>query len=311
MRAVNKPPHTPIKTSGGRGRAYLALVALALLWGYNWVVTKVAVAAADPFVFAAWRTLLGAAALFALAYATGRSWRVHDVRTMIWLGLLQTTGFVGLSVWAVALGAAGSVAVLAYTMPFWALVLAHIFLHERLTRGQTYASALAAVGMVFMLVHARTGPIPAMLAVAAGMLWAASAVLAKRRGSGSAGDLLALTAWQMLLGGIPLAFIGALGTGPGVVWSAQFVIALLYITLASSVGWVLWLYALRALPAGIASLGTLAAPVIAALAAWWQLGERPTSTEAAGMALIGIALAWLSVLGIFTRRRPEPTAGQE
>lgn len=296
---------------GGRGRAYLALVALALLWGYNWVATKVAVAAADPVAFAAWRTLLGATALFAFAYVTGRSWRVHDVRTMAWLGLLQTTGFVGLSVWAVALGAAGSVAVLAYTMPFWALVLAHVFLRERLTRAQTFASALAALGMGFMLVQASAGPIPALLAVAAGVLWAASAVLAKRRGSGSAGDLLALTAWQMLLGGIPLATIALLNPGAGIVWSAQFVAALLYITLASSIGWVLWLYALRALPAGIASLGTLAAPVIAALAAWWQLGERPTPTEALGMWLIGIALLWLSLLGIYTRRRPEPAAGQE
>ena len=310
---MTKSTHAPRRNGGkgGHGRAYLALIALAFLWGYNWVVTKVAVAAADPFAFAAWRTVLGAAALFALAYATGRSWRVHDVRTMMWLGLLQTTGFVGLSVWAVALGAAGSVAVLAYTMPFWALVLAHVFLNERLTRAQTYASALAALGMAFMLVRASAGPIPALLAVAAGMLWAASAVLAKRRGTGTAGDLLALTAWQMLLGGIPLAAIALLDPGAGIVWSWRFVMALLYITLASSLGWVLWLYALRALPAGIASLGTLAAPLIAALAAWWQLGERPTPTEAVGMWLIGAALAWLSLLGIYMRKRPEPTAGQE
>lgn len=295
----------------GPVRAYLALVALALLWGYNWVATKIALDAADPFVFAAWRTLLGAAALFALAWAFGRSWRVHDVRTMLWLGLLQTTGFVGLSVWAVALGAAGSVAMLAYTMPFWAVVLAHIFLNERLSRAQMLASALAALGMALMLLRASAGPIPALLAVAAGMLWAASAVFAKHRRAGSDGDLLALTAWQMLCGGIPLALIAGLSDGRGVEWSPGFVGALVYITLSSSLGWVFWLYALRALPAGIASLGTLAAPVIAALAAWWQLGEQPTDTEALGMWLIGIALAVLSLLGIYAHRRPEPAAGQE
>ena len=56
----------------------------------------------------------------------------------------------------------------------------------------------------------------------------------------------------------------------------------------------LFYYALRRMPAGLAGLGTLATPVIGVLAAWLQLGERPAPIEAAGMALIGAALAMLA-----------------
>ena len=80
--------------------------------------------------------------------------------------------------------------------------------------------------------------------------------------------------------------------------------------LANVVAWVLWLYALRALTAGAAGLGTLAIPVVGVLAAWLQLGERPGVVEAAGMALIVSALAVLAVRGIVASRR-EPAAASE
>lgn len=47
-----------------RRLAGLALVALAPIWGYNWVVMKVGLEYSQPFTFAALRTVLGAAGLF-------------------------------------------------------------------------------------------------------------------------------------------------------------------------------------------------------------------------------------------------------
>ena len=46
--------------------ALIALGALSFIWGYNWVVVKVALGYAGPFMFAALRTLLGGAALLAV-----------------------------------------------------------------------------------------------------------------------------------------------------------------------------------------------------------------------------------------------------
>jgi len=73
--------------------------------------------------------------------------------------------------------------------------------------------------------------------------------------------------------------------------------------LGNALAWLLWMFALRKLSAGAAGLGTLATPVIGVAAAWLQLGERPTAGEAAGMALIVVALAIVTVRGLLVGRR--------
>jgi drug/metabolite transporter (DMT)-like permease len=141
--------------------------------------------------------------------------------------------------------------------------------------------------------------------VAAGFLWAASAVVAKILQKRDSVDLLSLTAWQMLLGSVPLIVIAfATSTGPPV-WSASFVWALAYnVLLANALAWFLWLYALRVLSAGSAGLGTLATPVVGVAAAWIQLGERPSPAETIGMALIVGALGVVTLGQVVAGRRP-------
>ena len=56
----------------------------------------------------------------------------------------------------------------------------------------------------------------------------------------------------------------------------------------------LFYFALRHMPAGMAGLGTLASPLVGVLAACLQLGEYPTPMDATGISLIGIALAMLA-----------------
>ena len=56
-------------------------------------------------------------------------------------------------------------------------------------------------------------------------------------------------------------------------------------------------YVLSHARAGLTGLNTLAIPVIAVIASWLQLGERPPPHELAGMALVGAALALLAWLG--------------
>ena len=54
-------------------------------------------------------------------------------------------------------------------------------------------------------------------------------------------------------------------------------------------------YALQHLPARDASMGTLANPVIGIIAAWLQLGEKPSTPEAIGMGLVVLALGALAL----------------
>ena len=160
----------------GHNLGVLALTLLALIWSYNWVVMKVGLRYAQPFTFAALRTFLGAASLFALLVLLRRSLRPPPLLWTVAIGLLQTTAFVGLLMWALQSGGAGKTSVLTYTMPFWLLVLAWAFLGERLHGAQWVAVALALCGLVLVLEPWRLqGAFSSLLAVGGGFCWAASA----------------------------------------------------------------------------------------------------------------------------------------
>ena len=288
----------------GRDLGALALALLALIWGYNWVVMKVGLEYAQPFTFSALRTSLGALGLFAVLVVMRRPLRPPPLGHTIVIGLLQTTGFVGLLMWALESSGAGRTSVLTYTMPFWLLLLAWAFLGERVRGVQWLAVALALAGLVLVIEpwHLR-GAFGSALAVAAGFCWAASAVVVKRLQQRCDVDVLSLTTWQMLFGSLPLVLIAALTWQGGPEWTATFVWALAYnVVLANALAWFLWLFGLRRLSAGAAGIATLATPVIGVTAAWIQLGERPTAGEAAGMACIIGALAIVTVRGLVAGR---------
>jgi drug/metabolite transporter (DMT)-like permease len=284
--------------------AVAALILLALIWGYNWVVMKIALRDCGPFTFAALRSMLGAFVLFPLLpLKGGTAAPPKAVRGVILLGLVQTSGFLGFTFWALVEGGAGKTAVLVYTMPFWVLILARLFLGERIRRLQWPAIFLSFAGllMIFEPWHSRGGLFSEVLAVLAGISWAASVIMAKRLLKNEKVSLLQLTAWQMLFGAIPLVIVAFIVPEGPINWSSPFVAALLYNVIpGNAIAWFLWLYILETLPAGVAGMGSLAIPLVGVMSAWLQLGERPGPFEAAGMLLIGLALIILSVYALQT-----------
>ena len=126
--------------------AAFALLLLALIWGYNWVVMKVGLEYSQPFTFAALRTFLGAVTLFIVLPIMRRSLRPRALGLTTLLGVLQTTGFVGLPTWALESGGAGKTAILTYTMPFWLLLMAWVVLGERLRGSNGWPSPWPSAG---------------------------------------------------------------------------------------------------------------------------------------------------------------------
>jgi drug/metabolite transporter (DMT)-like permease len=317
--------------------ALLALILLSAVWGYGWTTQKIALQYSGPFDFAALRTLWGAAGLFVvLLWKRKRQPRTPDrvtdqlrsvdvtpdhshprplwpkaIRGTLALGLLQTTAFIAFSTWALESGGAGKTAVLVYTMPFWVLLFAWPILGERIRGVQWIAVSLALAGLLLILEpwSLQSGTKPKLLAVLAGFAWALSAIVAKLLRAKVELDLLSLTTWQMLLGSVPLAAIAFFVQQAPINWTPIFIAALAFNAIVcnalafnaivcNALAWLLWLYILDTLPASTASMGTLAVPVISVLAAWLQLGERPSGMEALGMVLIGVALAVISMLGV-------------
>lgn len=277
--------------------AYAALAALALIWGYNWVVMKIAVQYAPPVEFAALRLLLGALVLFACLALLRKDLRPQRLWPFVWIGIFQSGGFIGLATWAVLISGAGKVAVLSYTMPLWVAVAGWPLLGERLSGRQMVALLVALAGIALIVGIAHPGSLLAdTLALLSGVCWAAGVIITKRVQRSGNIDVLGLTAWQMLFGAV-VAGVAALAMPEhAIVWNATFAGALAYnVIAASALAFFLWVYVLNHLPARDASMGTLANPVIGIIAAWLQLGEVPNASEAIGMGLVILALGALAL----------------
>jgi drug/metabolite transporter (DMT)-like permease len=276
----------------------VALVALVVIWGYSWVLMKIALDYSHPFDFAALRVGIAAVFLFAIVGMRRRGLALPRYRMAALLGTLQVALFVVLSNFALVYAGPGKTSVLVFTMPFWMLVFAHFILRERMRGTQWIAVAFAFAGLVLIVAPWRlTSLASSVLAVAAGAVWAISAVLSKRWPTQA--DPLVFTAWQLLVGTAWLVALAWVHPHPPVRWTLEFVVALGFASVfGTAIGWWLWTYVLANTSAGIAGLNSLGIPVIAVLGSAIQLGERPPPRELAGMIAIGLALGMLGWMGL-------------
>ena len=168
-------------------------------------------------------------------------------------------------------------------MPFWVLLFAWPMLGERVQGSQWLAVAFALLGMVLIFdpLHIKADGFSMFLALCSGISWAISAIISKKLHKRAPHlDLINLTAWPTLLGSIPIIIVALILPATPIQWTSTFIAAALFnVILSGVVAWVLWLYALQRLQAGIASMASMLAPVIGVLAAWLQLNEVPDTQE--------------------------------
>ena len=238
---------------------------MSFIWGYNWVLVKEAMRYASPFDFSAIRTIGGGIILLGVLIFQGRPLRPRNIPMTLLVGITCTTFSVGFATWALVEGGAGKMAILVYAMPFWLILMAWPFLGERPHGGQWLAMVLAMAGLVLLVEPwAYRGDLfPSMLAVLSGLSWAASAVVTKRMDRQGDLDVVSLSAWQSLSGGVFLLVMGLIVPSGPIQWTPWFAGAMLYnVVLTSAVAVLMWFYVLKVLPAGVAGLGSLATPVL-------------------------------------------------
>jgi drug/metabolite transporter (DMT)-like permease len=291
-----------------RRGAYVALGALVLIWGSNWIVMKEALASAHPVVLNLQRTWIAVAFLFAVM-----AWQRRLRWPQVWwpivvTGFFQTTVNFGSTTMGLAGGGAGRTSVLVFTMPFWTLLIARLVLHERVRGAMWFSVAFAFAGILIVVAPWHwDGQIASKLwALLSGFGWAAGTVATKHYQRKHDLDMLDYMAWQMLAGVLPLSLLPVAFDYPATAWSGAFVALLLWTAVASTaVGFLLWVAILRHLPAGTASLNVFAIPVIALLSSMALLGERLTSAEWTGIGCIAAGLVILTVLTLRAVRRGE------
>jgi len=252
------------------------------------------------------RLVVGAAVLFLVLALLRRPIAPPKSRTFIWVGLLQIAGMTGLSTTALLFGDVSSVAILVFTMPLWTTILSRIVLGDRSGTQRWIAFGLAVVGLACIARNAVTDErslLSAGLAILAGLSWAGGIVVSKRFGTD--GDILRNVAWQQLVGAIPLVVIAlivherATAVTPAVLWYFAFISVV-----GSGLGWLLWGEVVSRIPAPTVAIGSLSIPVVAAVAAFIQLGERPDALSLAGLTILFAAV----VVGALPHREPEAKA---
>lgn len=298
-------------------RSYKPLAGLALLtaiWGYNWVVMKKSLAFMGPFDFNAARMAMGALVLMGFMAWKGLALKPRNAVLIALLGFSQTAAGTGLIMWALVSGGAGKTAILVYTMPFWIMIFAWIFLGEKF--GGLYWIPVSAsfMGLVFLLEPWSMGGtfMSKILAVLAGVCWGVGAVFIKMLQKREGFDLLSVTTWQTFFGALPLIVTAFLIPSEPVTWTPYLVGAMIYNgLLVSALAFILYINVIRNLPAGVGGMGLLAIPVIGMTSSWIEMGERINDWEAGGIILILLALAILSFLRLRENHRAAPAIARD
>lgn len=294
------PEQDAIAQRRTRTIGYLLLVATSIGWGLNWPVTKHLLMELPPLSVRGLSGIIGAALLAVLALAFNQSLKVPRAQwpRLVLLSVLNVTAWMALMGLALVYLPASEAAVLAYTMPVWASLLAWPILGERMSLLRVVAMAMAIAGLIALMggggIAASYAKLPGiLLALTGAFAFALGTVFAKRWPL----TLPPLTSavWQILIGCLPVASVGLLIEQPHFMALTPLGWTLFgySIVVQFCVAYACWFAALQRLPASVAAIGTLLVPVIGVLASAAALGEPlgVAQIAALGFTITGVVLA--------------------
>ena len=280
------------------GLLFLAITSVG--WGLNWPVMKLLLTELPPLSVRGGSGLAGALLLAGFAMWRGESLRVPSSQwgRLVLLAMLNVFGWMALMGLALLWLPAGEAAVIAYTMPIWATVLAWLVLGERMSARRVVAMLMAFAGIAALMTgDGTTASVTKLPGLAVALLGAfgfgLGTVLAKKFPMTL--PLLTSSAWQIGIGCAPVLLLGLAFEHPDVKNLTLQAWALLsYIVLVGySITYVCWFAALKLLPAAVAAIGTMAVPVIGVVGSAIMLHEPLGIVQIAALAftLAGVALA--------------------
>jgi drug/metabolite transporter (DMT)-like permease len=279
-------------------RLWWVLAGLTLVWGFNWTAMKVAIADIAPFTFRALCLGLGSGVLFAFLRASGQPLAIprDQWARLALIAFFNITCWNMLVVFGLALLPSGRSAILAFTMPAWAIPLSILLLGDRLTARKLLGLGLGMAGMGLLVwdeFHRILGaPQGALFVLCAALSWAIGTILQKKYPVRA--PVAGFTAWMMLIGGLPI-YLGALlleDVGKLAEVSLRSALAATYnVLLAFAWGHWAWIKLATSVSVTVFSLSMLVIPVVAVFSGILFLGEQPGWQEYAALVLVLGSLA--------------------
>ena len=275
----------------------LGLVTVAI-WGFNFVVLKVALVDIPPMLLTALRFLFACLPALFLPRPQGM-----QLRHMIIVGL---TAFLGQYIFlfaAMKLGMpAGLSSVTLQLQVFVTILLSIVLLRERPTAQQALGGAVALAGLGAIAATVGQGSaIPAismLFIVLAASTWAVGNFTVKLAGPDAGFGTLSGVAWASLVPILPAFALSYVFEGPEQ-WAHSWhivrpisIAALAFtVVLSTWLGFAVWGKLLSTYSASVAAPFALLVPVFGGLSAYFILGETLTPQRMAGSLMIFAGLA--------------------
>jgi O-acetylserine/cysteine efflux transporter len=292
-----------------RPRDQLRALLVAVVWGLNFPATAIALEHFPPILMVALRFTLVAVPALALVPRPEVPLR-WLLGVGLGIGLLQFA-FLYLGM-AVGMPSGLASLVLQASAPFTVL-LAGLWLRERLTRRQALGIAVAVLGLAVIAVHRAqvAALLPVVLTLCGALGWAFGNVCSRQA---RAPKPFHLTLWMSVVPPVPMLVLSLLVEGPQRVGAAlrtsltlaalPSVLGLLYIVaVATLLGYGLWNSLLARYPSSVVAPFSMLVPVVGVLSSWLFFGQLIDLTEmVAGTAVVAGVL-----LGSRPPRRSRPS----
>lgn len=287
-------------------RDRLLAVLVAVCWGVNFPATAFALQHFPPLLMVALRFTVVAIPTLVLVPRPQ-----VPVRWLVGVGLgigLLQFAFLYLGM-AAGMPSGLASLVLQASAPF-TVVIAGVWLRERISRRQLIGIGVAVVGLAAIAVHrAQVAALAPVLLVLCGAFgWAIGNVCSRQA---HAPKPLHLTLWMSVVPPIPMAILSLLVEGPARIARSlrtvatpealPSVLGLLYIVaVATLVGYGLWNWLLSRHPSSVVAPFSMLVPVVGVLTSWLTFGEIIDLPELiAGLVVVG---------GVLVASRPSRTS---
>lgn len=282
-----------------QGQDRLLVLIVPILWGLNFPATALMLDHYPPLLGATLRFLLLAVPTVLLVPFPREVPLRWLIGTGFGLGVLQF-GFLYAGI-AAGMPAGLASLVLQASAPF-TILLATLFLGERMTPRRAMGVGLAALGLAIIAASRAQSAalLPMILTLLGAFGWAignVSARMARPR------KPLHLTLWMSIVPVLPLAAMSAVIEGPRIAPALATALTreaipanlgLLYIVIfASVIGYGIWNTMMSRYPASVVAPFSMLVPIVGILSSWAMLNETPRLTELAAGALVlgGVILA--------------------
>jgi O-acetylserine/cysteine efflux transporter len=269
-------------------------VAVAAIWGLNFVVIDVGLEDFPPLLLSALRYALASLPLLILRGSPGVPWR-WVIAVGIAIGTVKfSLLFIGMDVGMPA----GLASLVLQAQALFTVVFAAVVLGERLVSSQVVGLAIAFAGLALVAtgLQGEATATGFALVIAAAAAWGVGNLLIKRA---APPDPLRFMSWMCVVPPLPLLCLSLAFEGPGQIGDALSgvdlggICAVLYIAFAATtVGWALWARLMGLYPASMVAPFALLVPIFGIGFAALLLGEPvgPREVVATVLVLGGVLL---------------------